>query len=141
MFQYSYIVRTGSIPSYSMVVESNKDVVASMLSAWSYCLDVFVSPIGNFGHILYLDDAKSDNYYFKVPVRVSIVDDGESVIAEFPEAQIAVSDDNAADAIQWLTETIIDSFITFGNQRDRLGPIPAQQLRVLEKYVGKMQAP
>ena len=93
---------------------------------------------GNY--IISIDDLHSNEYVLKHPIEITISDHGDEILAEFTEAGISVSEDTAVDALQWLKDSIIDSYVTFNNQRDRLGPIPKRQLQVLEKYIGKEQA-
>jgi hypothetical protein len=84
---------------------------------------------------LVIEDLGSSEINLKTPITVTLIDLGAEVIAEFREAEISVSEDTASDALQWLKESIADTYITFKKQRHRLGPLPMRQLRVLEEYL------
>ena len=85
--------------------------------------------------MIFIDDVRSNDYFVKKPIEVTISDLGDEVIAEFTEAEISVSGDTASEALSWLKERIVGSYVRFNNQRDKLGPMSMRQLQVLEKYI------
>ena len=88
-------------------------------------------------YVVTIGDLGSDKYYLTVPIDAILTDLGDEFVAEFPAAQIAVSEDTAEDALRWLRDWIVDSYVTFKSHREKLGPVPAQQLQILERYIGE----
>jgi hypothetical protein len=75
-------------------------------------------------------------YQLRRPISVSIenIAPGEFV-ASFEEAEISMSGSSATDAVQGLLYALISVYQEYTGH-PLLGPIPAKQLRVLEKYLG-----
>lgn len=82
------------------------------------------------------------NSKFKLlkPIQIIITETEGEVVAEFPEAEIAVSENNIPRAVAWLKRRIVGSYVRFRAHHDKLGPIPTRQLQVLEKYVAEQTA-
>lgn len=74
-----------------------------------------------------------------IPITIKQYDDDEYIVA-FPEAEIIVSGETVAEAVSWLKSRIASSYSRFMSQKEKLGPVPAHQLQVLEKYLVKEQA-
>jgi hypothetical protein len=98
---------------------------------------VFVSSAPVNKYIIPINNVDDDEFFVKFPIDVVLTDVGGEYIADFPEAQISVSEDSAAKALSWLKARIVGSYRRFEGQKERLGPVPMHQLRVLEKYIGK----
>ena len=75
------------------------------------------------------------------PINVVLTEKDGDVIAEFEEANIAVSEDSVTKALVWLKSSIVDLFKTYNESRDILGPFAEQQLNTLERYVGQVPNP
>jgi hypothetical protein len=82
-----------------------------------------------------LTTLNNSKFKLRMPIQITITETQDEVIAEFPEAEIAVSEDTIPLALAWMKRRIIGSYIRFKASRDKLGPVPTRQLHVLEKYI------
>lgn len=74
------------------------------------------------------------NYCSVKPIKIKLEQQSKNeVIARFLEAEIAVSDNSASEAIQTLMEVIVELYEIY--KSTPLGPGPARQLAVLENYI------
>ena len=70
-----------------------------------------------------------------IPVEVEMVSSAEA-IACFRDADMAMSGDDAQDAVDGLQAFILDCLDDWRNAPpDRLGPVPTRQFEVLRRYV------
>lgn len=105
------------------------------------CLEVNTNP----EFILTIYRLAAKDYVLKKPIEVIVTydfdgDDGDiEYVANFPESEITTSGDTVAEALAWLTDTIVDTYELFTSQRRFLGPLPRRQLKALEKYIAKKQ--
>ena len=64
------------------------------------------------------------------------MDKHRDFVAEFPEAELAISGSSASEAIRNLKAYIVESFEILRSEAE-LGPAMASQLATLENYVGE----
>jgi hypothetical protein len=137
MNQFSYIVYTARVPSFLTAKTGGNDsfVLFESSDIAYYASIIAIACSGGTKHVIHMNDLESNRYYLKEPIEVTISDLGNEVLAEFLEAEISVSEDTASDALSWLKDRIVGSYIRFKSQRDKLGPLPMRQLQVLERYI------
>lgn len=80
----------------------------------------------------------SNKFELKIPMPVTIelIDDDEA-IATFPEADIAISGDSPADAMEELRFYLVGLYEIFEREAKNLGPVQKVQLRKLGAYIGE----
>ena len=85
---------------------------------------------------LLVTELADDRFEVVRPFTISIaaVDD-DSFVAEFPEANIAMAGETAADAYERLIENLTDVFDLYTREESSLGPGPRHQLAILRKYI------
>ena len=69
-----------------------------------------------------------------IPVRIEQVEAGD-FLAEFDEANIAISGETYQEAFQNLIAEILNAFENFSTEEASLGPEPTRQLKVLRNYL------
>ncbi len=69
-----------------------------------------------------------------IPVKIEQVE-ARDFVAEFDEANIAISGETYHEAFQNLIAEILNAFENFSTEEARLGPEPTRQLEVLRNYL------
>ena len=69
-----------------------------------------------------------------IPIKIE-KDEDSGWVATFPEGRIGMPGSSILDARDALLGELIDSFELLSANRDRLGPIPREQLDALERYI------
>lgn len=73
-----------------------------------------------------------------IPVRIEQVAAGD-FLADFTEANIAISGETYQEAFQNLIAEILNAFENFSTEEASLGPEPTRQLKVLRNYLRPQQ--
>jgi len=141
MNQFSFIVYTARAPSF-LAKTGVSDSFVLLDSNYVVCYASITAISSSIGtkYVIYMDDLGTDKYYLKESIEVTITDLGDQILAEFVDAEISVSEDTASEALSWLKDRIVGSYVRFKNQLEKLGPVPIRQLQVLEKYIGEEQS-
>jgi hypothetical protein len=77
----------------------------------------------------------NSNFKLRKPVEIVVIESEDGVLAEFSEAEIAVSDDSVPLALAWMKKRIVASYLRFKRYKGKLGPVPTRQLHVMESYI------
>ncbi len=136
---HNVLIPTSTQPNFFFFSVNTLD---SLVLTWSNAanrLHVIFAPAPSKVRVSYRSLTSLGNSKFKLkePIIVVITETDDEVIAEFPEAEIAVSEDSVGQALAWLRRRIIGSYTRFKANYDKLGPVPARQLKVLEKYIAE----
>jgi hypothetical protein len=76
-----------------------------------------------------------DEYHVLQPIPVVFEKTADGWIAWFEHAGIGMSGATMTEAKELLSHDIIDAFILYTENEDKLGPGPETQLRVLKSYI------
>ena len=87
-------------------------------------------------HASEITDLNSSVYDVLKPIPVSLSElSSDEFLASFDFAGISITGDSPSDAVLSLKAVLADTFDIFN--REKLGPEPSRQLKILEKYIGK----
>ena len=77
----------------------------------------------------------NDEYHVLRPIPVVFEQTEDGWIAWFEQAGIGMSGTTKTEAKELLSHDILDAFILFTEEEDKLGPGPIAQLKVLRSYI------
>lgn len=77
----------------------------------------------------------NDEYHVLRPIPVVFEQTEDGWIAWFEQAGIGMSGTTKTEAKELLSHDILDAFILFTEEEDKLGPGPIVQLKVLRSYI------
>jgi hypothetical protein len=100
----------------------------------TYMTNRYIKFDNSDGADLNIDELGSPKYTLINRVPVHIKDNGDEYILSFKEAEISRSGASAKEALDWLKSSLVKLYELY-KSAPALGPLPARQLRVLEKYI------
>jgi len=85
----------------------------------------------------YIKDFAGEPHTIIKPIPVAVTPMKGEVIASFEQANIAMSGATQVEAIAELSSYLLDVFDSLFSETAPLGPEPARQLDLLQRYIGK----
>jgi hypothetical protein len=85
--------------------------------------------------ILPLNSLKHSKYHLKVPIHVTLEFEEDKVIASFDDIEAFSYADTASEAIDLLSDEIIQIFEDLLKDKENLGSLPRKWLQYLEEII------
>ena len=88
-----------------------------------------------FFRIIPLNSLKHPKYYLKAPIYVTLEFEEDKVIASFDDIEAFSYADTASEAIDLLSDEIIQIFEDLMEDKENLGSLPRKWLQYLEEII------
>jgi hypothetical protein len=89
----------------------------------------------------FINSFPGEAYRVLAPIAVAVDRAGDEYIAQFTEANIAMTGATSTEAVENLMADILDTYELYSRQVAALGPGPERQLQVLRRYIAECPRP